>query len=101
MLRWDARCGLQPTCLCLCPDQSCAPLLPQPTSQAVDDVNESRIFAGVHFRHAVEEGAKLGATVGQAVLSQFEGEWVGVLTGATQLEWMTRRVWWMWGAAQL
>lgn len=34
------------------------------------------MFAGVHFRHAVEEGAKLGATVAQAVLSQFEGEWV-------------------------
>ena len=38
-------------------------------------MNDSRVFGGVHFRHAVEEGAKLGATVAQAVISQFESEW--------------------------
>ncbi|KAI7845827.1 hypothetical protein COHA_000737 [Chlorella ohadii] len=42
--------------------------------EAVDDVNDSRVYGGVHFRHAVEEGAKLGASVAQAVLSEFDNK---------------------------
>ncbi|PRW60432.1 PAP2 superfamily [Chlorella sorokiniana] len=42
--------------------------------EAVEEVNDSRVFGGVHFRHAVEEGAKLGAAVAQAVISEFDSK---------------------------
>ena len=36
--------------------------------QAVDDVNWSRVYGGVHFKHAVTEGAALGRKVGEYVV---------------------------------
>lgn len=41
---------------------------------AVEEVNWSRVWGGVHFRHAVTEGASLGAAVAQAVMRQFEAQ---------------------------
>jgi hypothetical protein len=38
-------------------------------------VNDSRVFAGVHFRHAVTEGAKLGKRVGEYVYKNYDGGW--------------------------
>lgn len=46
-------------------------------------MNDSRVYGGVHFRHAVEEGAKLGASVAQAVLSEFDSEWWSCLLTAS------------------
>ncbi|PSC69336.1 acid phosphatase Vanadium-dependent haloperoxidase [Micractinium conductrix] len=40
--------------------------------EAVDEVNWSRVYAGVHFKHAVVEGAKLGAKVAEAVIARFD-----------------------------
>ena len=40
----------------------------------MEEVNWSRVLGGVHFRHAVVEGAKLGDQVAQAAMRQFEGE---------------------------
>lgn len=49
----------------------------------MEEVNDSRVLGGVHFRHAVDEGAKLGAQVAEAVLAKFDGRWSGgvVLVG--------------------
>lgn len=45
-----------------------------PPLQAVEEVNWSRVYGGIHFRQAVTEGAKLGAAVAEAVIEQFDGE---------------------------
>ena len=41
--------------------------LGHPHLQAVADVNWSRVYGGVHFKHAVTEGAALGRRVGEYV----------------------------------
>jgi len=37
-------------------------------SDALDDVRDARVFAGIHFRTATDVGTALGASVGRAVL---------------------------------
>ncbi len=37
-------------------------------SAALEDVKDARVFAGIHFRTATEEGTKIGESVGHAVL---------------------------------
>jgi PAP2 superfamily len=39
-------------------------------SEALESVKEARVFAGIHFRTATEEGAKLGAKVAELVLQE-------------------------------
>lgn len=39
--------------------------------EAVDDVNDSRIFLGIHFRSAQDDGTRLGERVGQSVAAKF------------------------------
>jgi hypothetical protein len=46
--------------------------------QAASEVSDSRVYAGVHFRHSVEQGTKLGKTVGFYVYKNFKCEWGGV-----------------------
>ncbi|KAL4431473.1 hypothetical protein ABPG75_006729 [Micractinium tetrahymenae] len=53
---------------------SLAPRSYNNAQEAADEVNDSRVYAGVHFRHAVTEGAKLGAKVAADVLKQFEAK---------------------------
>ncbi|PSC76017.1 acid phosphatase Vanadium-dependent haloperoxidase [Micractinium conductrix] len=62
------------------------------TQEAVDEVNWSRVYGGVHFRHAVTEGAKLGAAVAQAVIEAFEDKFgpaleSGVHAAAAHSKW--------------
>lgn len=40
---------------------------------AVDDVNDSRVFLGIHFRSAQDDGTQLGERVGQFVASKIFG----------------------------
>ena len=37
-------------------------------SAALDEVKNARIFAGIHFRSATDDGQKLGASVAEYVL---------------------------------
>jgi hypothetical protein len=37
-------------------------------SEALDDVKDARVFAGIHFRTATEAGTTIGSSVGHAVL---------------------------------
>lgn len=62
----------------------------------MDEVNWSRVYAGVHFKHAVVEGAKLGAKVAEAVIARFDCEctcmhfcrWIVRLLGRAASGWM-------------
>ena len=36
-------------------------------SQAAEENGQSRIYAGIHFRHAVSDGRRQGRSIGQAV----------------------------------
>lgn len=69
----------------LAPSLDAASTPPRP--QAVDEVNWSRVYGGVHFRHAVEQGAALGAAVAEATLEQLDGAaWgLGLITCAALL----------------
>ncbi len=51
--------------------------------QAANEVSDSRVYAGVHFRHSVEQGTKLGKTVGFYVYKNFKCEWGGAEGGTT------------------
>jgi hypothetical protein len=44
-------------------------------SAAVEDVNDSRVYGGIHFRRAVEQGSALGAKVGAYVYNKFLSEY--------------------------
>lgn len=54
--------------------------------EAADEVHNSRVYGGIHFRHSVTEGAKIGATVAEAVIEQFDGESRGCAGGGWWLE---------------
>jgi hypothetical protein len=38
---------------------------------AVEEVNNARVWAGFHFRYADEDGSKLGRKVGRFVVTHF------------------------------
>jgi len=40
-------------------------------SQAAEENGNSRIYVGFHFRHAVEEGIKLGAKVANVAVNHY------------------------------
>ncbi|KAI3430211.1 hypothetical protein D9Q98_004809 [Chlorella vulgaris] len=43
-------------------------------SKAAKEVSDSRVYAGVHFRHSVEQGTKLGKTVGFYIYKNFKSK---------------------------
>ena len=44
-----------------------------PPPQAVEEVNDSRVLGGVHFRKSVEDGARLGRQVAAYVYDRLDG----------------------------
>ena len=41
--------------------------------QAVDEVGDSRVWGGIHFRQSVDKGSALGAAVADAIVKGWEG----------------------------
>ena len=49
------------------------PPLNLPPPQALEDMNDSRVLGGVHFRKSVEDGARLGRQVAAYVYARLDG----------------------------